>query len=117
MKLATAAFVTASLTLAPLPSQAFFLNEETLNYKLHIVECLGLLFSDRHADECGGVVTAPFNASTLASPVSGGGGQPGAKPPKPDCDEEWEGSSLLEGLAIGERVRVAASSDCEEIPL
>ena len=121
MKFATAAVVAASLALAPLPSQAFFLNEETLNYKLHIVECLGLLLSERHAEECGGVVAGPFNS--LSSPGSPSG--PGAAPvvttppvkeePEPTCDGH---AALVQDIAIGERVRVAYEGGypCENMP-
>ncbi len=89
MKLATAAVVAAvALTMAPLPSQAFFLNEKAINYKMHIVECFGLLLSDRHAAECGGKVTGPFDtissqgspsgpaAAPVVAPVDGGGEKP-----------------------------------------
>jgi hypothetical protein len=110
MKLATVAIAaTIALTMAPLPSQAFFLNEETLNYKLHIVECLGLLFSERHADECGGAVTGPFN--TLASPgsPSGPAAAPVVVPPVVEVPTECPTSSFVEGLEIGERVHVAVS--------
>ena len=86
MKLATAAaVVTASLALAPLPSQAFFLNEQTINYKLHIVECMGLLFSDRHAAECGGKVTGPFNTLALpGSPSGPAAARPVSNTPAPE---------------------------------
>ena len=109
MKLATAiAVVTASLAMAPLPSQAFFLNEETLNYKLHIVECLGLLLSERHAEECGGVVTGPFD--TISSP--GGVSGPAAAPAPVKEEECYHGSSLVQDLQLGERVHVATSEPC-----
>jgi hypothetical protein len=112
MKLATAiAVVTASLAMAPLPSQAFFLNEETLNYKLHIVECLGLLLSERHADECGGVVTGPFD--TISSPGGVSGPAAAPAPVKEEEEEEcYNGSSLVQDLQLGERVHVATSEDC-----
>ncbi len=77
MKLTTIAATAAlALTMAPLPSQAFFLNEKAVDYKLHIIECFGLLLSERHAAECGGTVTGPFN--TISSPGSPSG--PAAMP-------------------------------------
>ena len=114
MKLATAAIVAASLVLAPLPSQAFFLNEQTINYKLHIVECLGLLLSDQHAAECGGKVTGPFES--LASP--GGPSGPVAapvvvNPPSEIPDEKpcaaVDMRELLKGVPLGDSVAVATA--------
>ena len=108
MKFATVAVATAvALTMAPLPSQAFFLNEKTLNYKLHIVECFGLLLSDRHAAECGGNVTGPFNTLALPGNPSGPSAAPIVVKPVETPEKCYFGSSLVQSLEIGERVRVA----------
>lgn len=117
MKFTTAVVAAAvALTMAPLPSQAFFLNEKALNYKLHIVECLGLLFSERHAAECGGVVTGPFNS--LSSPGSPSGPAAAPAPAKEDDDKCYQAGSLVEDLAVGDRVRVAVNDyGCYEGPV
>lgn len=108
MKFVPAVALAAALVAAPLPSQAFLLNEEALNYKMHIIECLGLLFDPSHADVCGGNLSN-LPLDTLATPVSSGP-SPGPKPPKePDCEYEYLGA--VENLAIGDRVHVAV--DCE----
>lgn len=100
MKLVTAAVVAASLAFAPLPSQAFF-NEETRDYFGHIADCVGLLFSERHAEVCGGTVVGPFNS--LSSP----GSPNGPAPVEEEGEDKCEMLGYVKGLAPGDRVRVA----------
>jgi hypothetical protein len=100
MKLSLAAAFAAAIVLTPLSTQAFFVDQKVIDYKLHILECVGLLFSPEHAEVCGGTVSGPFNS--ISSP--GGASGPAAAPKPPvvvPC------AASLEGVGYGERVHVA----------
>ncbi len=103
MKLPLAAAFAAAIVLAPLSTQAFFVDQKALDYKLHILECVGLLFSPEHAEVCGGTVSGPFN--TLSSP---GGASGPAAAPTPPAPPVVPCAAFLEGVGYGERVHVAA---------
>ncbi len=113
MKLVPAIALAAAFVAAPFQSQAFFVDQKALDYKLHILECAGLLFSERHAAECGGTVgTGPF--PSLSTPVSPSG-PPAAPLPVDDGDDDcYLGSADLlnyvRDLPIGASVDVAAET-------
>lgn len=97
----------AALVAAPMPSQAFFLNQAAIDYKMHILECVGLLFSPQHAAECGGS-SPPPSLNSLSTPVTGAAPTPPAPKPVVVVIDPCLFSVLPKDMAVGQRVRVAA---------
>ena len=102
MKLPIAVAFAAAVTLMPMSTQAFFVDQKALDYKLHILECVGLLFSPEHAEVCGGSITGPFD--TISSP---GGASGPAAAPAPVPPPVIPCAAFLDGLEYGESVDVA----------
>ncbi len=97
----------AAMVAAPLPSQALFLNQAAIDYKMHIIECVGLLLSPRHAAECGGTLPLP-SLNSLSTPVSGGTPPPAPTAPVNVKPGPCPGLSFLPNdLAVGQRIHVA----------
>lgn len=106
----------AAMVAAPLPSQALFLNQAAIDYKMHIIECVGLLLSPRHAAECGGTLPLP-SINSLSTPVSGGTPPPAPTAPVVVKPGPCPGVSFLPSdLAVGQRVHVAVDVGCPPRP-
>jgi hypothetical protein len=96
---------------APLPSQALFLNQAAIDYKMHIIECVGLLLSPRHAAECGGTLPMP-SLNSLSTPVSGGTPPPAPTAPVVVKPDPCLASFLPNDFAVGQRIHIAVDVGC-----
>lgn len=103
MKRLMAAALSAALVLTPVSSQAFLPVEDIVDYKLHLLDCFGLMFQPGHDEECGGGPVDPALKS-LSDPV------PGAPPVVVEDCYSNGAYILLRKLPVGDRIRVA--TDC-----